>query len=467
MTSRPNHKPKVLIIGCGFGGLEAVKALSKAPVNITLIDRTNHHLFQPLLYQVATAGLSAPAISAPIRHILRREMKRGNLTVLQAEVTAIDAADKSVVLDDGERLDYDHLIVGAGATHSYFGHDDWAPYAPGLKTLADAFDIRARVIGAFERAERCADPVERAAWMSFVVVGAGPTGVEMAGTLAEIAQHTLAQQFRRIDSKLARVVLLEGSGKVLGSFVPELSQRAREQLKRLKVDVRTGCKVTAIDETGVTYEGHEGDVQLINHLPTHTVVWAAGVAGSPLGRSLAATANAELDRAGRVVVQPDLSLLEHPEVQVIGDLAAAHSYDPDHPHAEPTPVPGVSPAAKQMGRLAAANLLRRLKHEPTEPFRYRDYGSLATIGRRAAVVDLAVPVFGAIRFSGLFAWLFWLFAHIYFLIGFRNRLVVLIDWAWAYLTFERHARVVAETPRATESASAPPLQDAPDTQPLA
>ncbi|HEY0821805.1 MAG TPA: NAD(P)/FAD-dependent oxidoreductase, partial [Rhizobacter sp.] len=301
MTPRPTPQPKVLIIGCGFGGLEAVKALSKAPVNITLIDRTNHHLFQPLLYQVATAGLSAPAISAPIRHILRREMKRGNLTVLQAEVTAIDAADKSVVLDDGERLDYDHLIVAAGATHSYFGHDDWAPYAPGLKTLADAFDIRARVIGAFERAERCAHPDERAAWMSFVVVGAGPTGVEMAGTLAEIAQHTLAQQFRHIDSKLARVVLLEGSDRVLGSFVPALSQRAREQLKRLKVDVRTGCKVTTIDETGVTYVGHEGDVQLINHLPTRTIVWAAGVAGSPLGRSLAATAHAELDRAGRVV----------------------------------------------------------------------------------------------------------------------------------------------------------------------
>lgn len=463
MTSRPNHKPQVLIIGCGFGGLEAVKALSKAPVNITLIDRTNHHLFQPLLYQVATAGLSAPAISAPIRHILRREMKRGNLTVLQAEVTAIDAADKSVVLDDGERLDYDHLIVAAGATHSYFGHDDWEQHAPGLKTLADAFDIRARVIGAFERAERCAHPDERAAWMSFVVVGAGPTGVEMAGTLAEIAQHTLAQQFRRIDSKLARVVLLEGSDKVLGSFVPELSQRAREQLKRLKVDVRTGCKVTQIDETGVTYEGHEGDVLLTNHLPTRTVVWAAGVAGSPLGRSLAATANAELDRAGRVVVQPDLSLLDHPEVYVIGDLAAARSYG----DGDPKPVPGVSPAAKQMGRLAAANILRRLKHEPTEAFRYRDYGSLATIGRRAAVVDLAVPVFGALRFSGFFAWVFWLFAHIYFLIGFRNRLVVLFDWAWAYMTFERHARVVAETPRAPGTPPAVPLQDAPDTQPLA
>lgn len=463
MTSRPNHKPQVLIIGCGFGGLEAVKALSKAAVNITLIDRTNHHLFQPLLYQVATAGLSAPAISAPIRHILRREMKRGNLTVLQAEVTAIDAADKSVVLDDGERLDYDHLIVAAGATHSYFGHDDWEQHAPGLKTLADAFDIRARVIGAFERAERCAHPDERAAWMSFVVVGAGPTGVEMAGTLAEIAQHTLAQQFRRIDSKLARVVLLEGSDKVLGSFVPELSQRAREQLKRLKVDVRTGCKVTQIDETGVTYEGHEGDVLLTNHLPTRTVVWAAGVAGSPLGRSLAATANAELDRAGRVVVQPDLSLLDHPEVYVIGDLAAARSYG----DGDPKPVPGVSPAAKQMGRLAAANILRRLKHEPTEAFRYRDYGSLATIGRRAAVVDLAVPAFGALRFSGFFAWVFWLFAHIYFLIGFRNRLVVLIDWAWAYMTFERHARVVAETPRAPGTPAAVPLQDAPDTQPLA
>ncbi|MBL0730767.1 NAD(P)/FAD-dependent oxidoreductase [Piscinibacter sp. HJYY11] len=463
MKPRPNHKPNVIIIGCGFGGLEAVKALSKAAVNITLIDRTNHHLFQPLLYQVATAGLSAPAISAPIRHILRREMRRGNLTVLQAEVTAIDAADKSVVLDDGERLDYDHLVVAAGATHSYFGHDDWAQHAPGLKTLADAFDIRARVIGAFERAERSADPAERAAWMSFVVVGAGPTGVEMAGTLAEIAQHTLAQQFRRIDSKLARVVLLEGSDKVLGSFVPELSQRAREQLKRLKVDVRTGCKVNAIDETGVTYEGHEGDVLLTNHLPTRTVVWAAGVAGSPLGRSLAATANAELDRAGRVVVQPDLSLLDHPNVYVIGDLAAARSYG----DGDPTPVPGVSPAAKQMGRLAAANILRRLKHEPTEAFRYRDYGSLATIGRRAAVVDLAVPVFGALRFSGFLAWIFWLFAHIYFLIGFRNRLVVLIDWAWAYMTFERHARVVAEAPRGPEAPLAPPLQDAPDTQPLA
>lgn len=457
----PSDRPQIVIIGCGFGGLEAVQALSRAPVNITLIDRTNHHLFQPLLYQVATAGLSAPAISAPIRHILRREMRRGNLTVLQAEVAAIDAADRSVVLDDGERIDYDHLIVAAGATHSYFGHDDWAEHARGLKTLADAFDIRARVIGAFERAERCADPVERAAWMSFVVVGAGPTGVEMAGTLSEIAQHTLSREFRRIDSKLARVVLLEGSDKVLGNFVPALQQRAREQLKRLRVDVRTGCKVTAIDETGVSYESHEGDVQLIHHVPSHTVIWAAGVAGSPLGRSLAATAGATLDRAGRVVVQPDLSLAEHPDITVIGDLAAAQSHGPGAPKA----VPGVSPAAKQMGRLAAANLLRRLKNEPTLAFRYRDYGNLATIGRRAAVVDLAVPVLGALRFSGFLAWVFWLFAHIYFLIGFRNRLVVLIDWAWAYFTFERHARVVAEPPSETAQKH-PPLLDEPDTQPM-
>ncbi|MBX3622795.1 MAG: NAD(P)/FAD-dependent oxidoreductase [Rhizobacter sp.] len=463
MSSRPNGKPKVVIIGCGFGGLEAVRALSREALNIVLVDRTNHHLFQPLLYQVATAGLSAPAISAPIRHILRREMKRGNLTVLQAEVNAIDAADKAVVLDDGERLDYDHLIVAAGATHSYFGHDDWAPHAPGLKTLADAFDIRARVIGAFERAERCADPAERAAWMSFVVVGAGPTGVEMAGTLSEIAQHTLSQEFRRIDSKLARVVLLEGTDRVLGNFVPPLQQRAREQLRRLRVDVRTGSRVTGIDATGVSYEAREGDVQLMHHVPTHTVIWAAGVAGSPLGRTLAATADAELDRAGRVVVQPDLSLLDHPEIAVIGDLAAARSYGAG----EPTPVPGVSPAAKQMGRLAAANLLRRLNKAPTLAFRYRDYGNLATIGRRAAVVDLAVPVLGALRFSGFFAWLFWLFAHIYFLIGFRNRLVVLIDWAWAYFTFERHARVVADTMSIDPSAGTPPLQDAPDTQPLA
>ncbi|HWH82301.1 MAG TPA: NAD(P)/FAD-dependent oxidoreductase [Burkholderiaceae bacterium] len=442
--------PRVVVIGCGFGGIEAVRTLSGAKVEITLIDRTNHHLFQPLLYQVATAGLSAPAISAPIRHTLRREMKRGNLTILQAEAIAIDATARSVELDGGDRLEYDHLIVAAGATHSYFGHDDWAAHAPGLKTLDDAFRIRARVIGAFERAERCLDPLERESWMTFVVIGAGPTGVEMAGTMTEIAQHTLPQEFRRIDSTHTRVVLLEGSERVLGAFVPELSQRAREQLERLGVDVRTGGKVTHIDADGVTYEMREGEGTKRYRLPSKTVIWAAGVAGSPLGQALAVGAGALLDRAGRVIVLPDLSLTGHPEIAVVGDLASAMSH-PDDPREKATPVPGVSPAAKQMGRAAAANLLRRLKGEATQPFRYVDYGNLATVGRKAAVVDLTLPKLGAVRFSGFFAWLFWLFAHIWFLIGFRNRLIVMLDWGWAYWTYERSARVVAEPPSAART----------------
>jgi len=438
-------RPRVVVVGCGFGGLEAVRALSRADVEITLVDRTNHHLFQPLLYQVATAGLSAPAVSAPIRHTLRREMSRGNLTVLQAVVTGIDAAARQVTLDGHEPLAYDHLIVAAGATHSYFGHDDWAVHAPGLKTLADAFSIRARVIGAFERAERCTDDAQRDPWMTFVVIGGGPTGVEMAGTMTEIAQHTLPMEFRRIDSTRTRVVLLEGSDRVLGAFVPSLSEKARAQLQRLGVDVRTGCKVTGIDADGVTYDGPEG----VKRLPSKTVIWAAGVAGSPLGRAIAATTGAEVDRAGRVVVAPDLSVPGHPDISVIGDLAHAKS----HGKGEPKPVPGVSPGAKQMGRAAAANLMRRLRGEPTVPFRYIDYGNLATIGRKAAVVDLTVPGIGALRFSGFLAWLFWLFAHIYFLIGFRNRLIVMIDWAWAYWTYERHARVVAEPPAAVQHGS--------------
>jgi NADH dehydrogenase len=437
-------RPRIVIIGCGFGGIEAVRILSKADVEITMVDRTNHHLFQPLLYQVATAGLSAPAVSAPIRHTLRREMRRGNLTILQALVTGIDVAERRVLLDDGDALDYDHLIVAAGATHSYFGHDDWAANAPGLKTLADAFAIRSRVIGAFERAERCTEPAQREPWMTFVVIGAGPTGVEMAGTMTEIAQHTLPQEFRRIDSTHTRVVLMEGSDRVLGAFVPKLSQRAREQLVKLGVDVRTGCKVTGIDADGVNYETRDGDAVSTHRLPSKTVIWAAGVAGSPLGKALAQGTGATLDRAGRVVVEPDLSVPGHPEIAVIGDLASAKSYG----KGEPTPVPGVSPGAKQMGRAAAANLLRRLRGEATVPFKYMDYGNLATVGRKAAVVDLTVPVFGALRFSGFFAWLFWLFAHIYFLIGFRNRLVVMMDWGWAYWTYERSARVVAEPERA-------------------
>ncbi len=435
------RKPHVLVVGCGFAGIEAVRALSSAEVEITLVDRTNHHLFQPLLYQVATAGLSAPAVSAPIRHVLRPEMKRGNLTILKGTVEAVDVATRSVVLDGGEHLAYDHLIVAAGAATSYFGHDEWAQHAPGLKTLADAFDLRARIIGAFESAERAASDEERDAWLAFAVIGAGPTGVEMAGTMSEIAQHTLSREFRRIDPKRSRVVLIEGSDRVLGAFVPAQSQRAREQLERLGVEVRTGCKVTAIDAAGVNLQNvGGGPAPAAERLSCRTVVWAAGVAGVPLGKLLAAQTGATLDRAGRVVVEPDLSLAGHPEIFVVGDLATALS----HGRGEPTPVPGVSPAAKQMGRAAATNLLRGLHGEATVPFHYVDYGNLATVGRKAAVVDLAVPGLGSLRFSGLAAWLFWLFAHIYFLIGFRNRMIVMVDWAWAYFTYERSARVVAE-----------------------
>jgi NADH dehydrogenase len=360
--------------------------------------------------------------------------------VLQAEVTGVDAARREITLDGREALAYDHLIVAAGSINSYFGHDDWARHAPGLKTLADALEIRGRVIGAFEAAERRTDPAERMPWMTFVVIGGGPTGVEMAGTMAEIARHTLAREFRRIDTSAAKVVLIEGSDRVLGTFVPAQSARARQQLEHLGVEVRTGCRVSAIDGAGIAYDTQQGDAAESHRLPARTVIWAAGVAASPLGRLVAEATGAGVDRGGRVIVEPDLSLKGHPEISVIGDMAAAKS----HGKGEPRPVPGVSPGAKQMGRAAAANIGRRLHGEPTQAFRYKDYGNLATVGRMAAVVDLTVPVIGALRFSGLFAWLFWLFAHIYFLIGFRNRIVVFIDWALAYWTYERHARVVAE-----------------------
>lgn len=427
--------PRVVVIGCGFGGLEAVRALARAEVEVTLIDRTNHHLFQPLLYQVATAGLPAPAVSAPIRHILRREMRRGRLTVLQAEAMDIDTAARCVRLDDGSALPYDHLIVAAGAANHWFGHDDWAAHAPGLKTLADAFAIRARVIGAFERAERCTDDAARTASLNFVVIGGGPTGVELAGTLVEIARHTLADEFRRIDTRQARVWLVEGAARVLGAFEPASSASAQRQLHRLGVEVMTGCRVTAIDADGVTLLAADGE----RRLAARNVLWAAGVAAAPIGRRLAAACGVSPDRAGRVPVTADLSVQGHPEVSVIGDLAAAQS--------DGKPVLGVSPAAKQMGRCAAANVQARLQQRPTTPFRYRDYGSLATLGRMAAVVEL-----GRLRLSGYPAWLFWLFAHVYFLIGFRNRLMVLTDWAWNYWTFARHARVVAEPGRSTKVA---------------
>jgi len=429
------EKPRVLVIGCGFGGLEAARALRNAPVEITLVDRTNHHLFQPLLYQVATAGLSAPAIAAPVRHLFR---KQANVTSLLGDAVSIDVQARRVLLRDGATLPYDHLIVAAGSTHSYFGHDEWAPFAPGLKTLDDAFEIRRRILLAFEAAEKEADPKIRAAWLTFVVIGGGPTGVEMAGTLAEIANDTLPGEFRHIDPASARILLLEGGPRVLQAMPEDLSARALQQLQKLGVEVRTGARVTHIDGTHVQVKPGDGADDY--SIDTRCVIWAAGVAASPLGAQLARETGVQADRAGRVAVLPDLSLPGHPEISVIGDLAAAKSHVAGH---EPRDVPGVSPAAKQMGRAAAANILRRVAGQPTSPFRYRDWGNLATIGRNAAVVDLAAPL-GHFRFSGYFAWLFWLFAHIYFLIGFRNRIVVLVDWAAAYWSKQRYARVLAD-----------------------
>ena len=445
------QRPRVVIVGCGFGGLEAARALHGAAVDVTLVDRTNHHLFQPLLYQVATAGLSAPAIAAPIRHLFRAQP---NATTLLGEVTHIDVAARRVYLHGGPQLPYDHLIVAAGATHSYFGHDDWAPHAPGLKTLDDAFEVRRRVLLAFEAAEKESDLERRSPWLNFVVVGGGPTGVEMAGTLAEIARHTLPGEFRHIDPASARVILVEGSDRVLQAMPESLSGRAREQLVKLGGAVRLNARDTAIDSQGLIVEtpaGADAASPSSYAIKSKCIIWAAGVAASPLGRHVAEATGCSTDRAGRVLVEPDLALPGHPEISVIGDLAAAQS----HVQGEaPRPVPGVSPAAKQMGRAAAANILRRLGGQGTEPFRYRDYGNLATIGRNSAVVDLTSPA-GPLRFSGYFAWLFWLFAHVYFLIGFRNRLVVLMDWAWAYWSFTRYARVVTGIEGAAPQGSAP------------
>jgi len=406
--------PRVVILGCGFGGLFAAQALRKAPVDVTVVDRTNHHLFQPLLYQVATAGLAAPAIAEPIRRTFARQK---NATVLYGEAQRVDAAARQVILENGEALPYDRLILATGAVDSYFGHDEWRAHAPGLKTVEDAFEIRQRVLLAFEHAERESDPVKRAAWLTFVVIGAGATGVEMAGMLAEIARHTLKGEFRRFDPRNARVVLVEGMDRVLPPYTPDLSERARVQLERMGVTVWLGRKVTGIDAKGVQLGG--------DRLEAKTVVWCAGVAASPLG----ATLGTPLARGGRVIVEPDLSVPGHPEIQVVGDLA----YLPEHA----PPVPGVAPAAKQMGRHAARNLVAALQGRATRAFRYRDYGQLATIGRSSAVA-----MFGKVHVWGWLAWVAWLTAHIYFLIGFRNRLVVLIDWAWAYWTFERAARVV-------------------------
>ena len=417
---------RIVVVGGGFGGLWAVRHLRNAPVDITLIDRSNHHLFQPLLYQVATAGLAAPSIAAPLRYILR---KQRNVTVLMGEVSKIDLDARRVRAGDRD-IGYDYLLVASGATHAYFGHDDWERHAPGLKTLDDAFVIRRRILAAFERAEASGSDAERNACLTFAVIGGGPTGVELAGTLAEIARHTLANEFRHIDSRQARVLLVEAGPRVLAALDPTLSAKARAQLERLGVEVRTGDAVTDIGDGFLVCGGER--------IAAHTILWAAGVAASPLGKQL----GAELDRAGRVRVQPDLSIPRHPEVFVAGDLANLQS--------DGKPVPGVAPAAKQMGTQVAKNIMALIGGRPTAAFRYRDWGALATIGRHSAVAQLP-----NVRFSGIFAWWFWLLLHIYFLIGFRSRLIVLINWAWAYFTYERGARIILgnEEPHGSEKES--------------
>ncbi|MGY1458532.1 MULTISPECIES: NAD(P)/FAD-dependent oxidoreductase [unclassified Luteimonas] len=407
--------PRVVVVGGGFAGLWATRALARERVRITLVDRSNHHLFQPLLYQVATAGLSAPDIAAPLRHILRRQP---NVEVRLADVTTVDAQARCVHLADGSHLAYDYLLLAAGATHAYFGNDAWAAHAPGLKTLGDALDIRRRVLLAFERAEAESDPAKQAAWLDFAIIGGGPTGVELAGTLAEIARHTLRDEFRNIDPASARVRLVEAGPRVLASFPEDLSARAQRQLERLGVEVVTGAPVTAIDASGYWL----GD----RFMPSRTVLWAAGVAASPLAQSL----GVPLDRAGRVRVEPDLGVPGQPRIFIAGDLAAMT-------RADGQPVPGVAPAAKQMGRHVAVAIRARIGCRAAPAFGYRDWGNLATIGRMAAVVH-----FGRLKLSGVLAWWFWLLVHILFLIGFRNRVVVMFNWTWAYWSYQRAARII-------------------------
>jgi NADH dehydrogenase len=409
------NTPRVLIVGGGFGGLYAARSLARQPVSVTVVDRRNHHVFQPLLYQVATAALSPGDIASPIRWILRRQQ---NVEVLMGEVDRVDLARREAHLTDGSEIPYDFAIVAAGATHAYFGHDDWQPYAPGLKTLEDALEIRRRVLLAFERAERESNPERRAALLTFVVVGAGPTGVELAGALAEISRQSLARDFRHFDPGSARIILVEAGPSVLATFPETLRASAEEDLRRLGVDVRT--------RTAVTYVG-PGIVQAGDQtIASETVLWAAGVAASPLGKSL----GVPVDRAGRVLVNDDLSIPGHPEVFVIGDLASLNG-------ADGRPLPGVAQVAIQMGKHAVDNVVRTIGGQPRTPFVYHDRGNMATIGRASAVADL-----GRIRLKGFVAWVAWIFVHILNLIGFRNRLVVMVQWAWAYLTFQRGVRLI-------------------------
>ncbi|MBZ5721884.1 MAG: NAD(P)/FAD-dependent oxidoreductase [Acidobacteriia bacterium] len=432
------HTANVVIVGGGFGGLHAARHLAKYPVRVTIVDRKNHHTFQPLLYQVATAGLSPAEIAAPIRWIVRGHR---NVEVLLGEVMDFDLERRVVQLADQE-IPYDYLIAAPGASHAYFGHDEWEPLAPGLKTIEDALEIRRRILLAFELAERQAASGKVHYPLNFVVIGGGPTGVELAGTLAEIARRVLANEFRSIDPEHTRILLLEGGPRILANYPEDLSRSAEEQLRRLGVEVRTSTLVTGMEADAV----HIGDTRL----PAAVILWAAGVAASPLGKKL----GAPVDRVGRVLVNPDLSIPGRPEVFVVGDLAAFKDEDGKW-------LPGVAPVAMQEGAATAHNIGRDLRDEPRRNFRYFNKGNLATIGRAAAIAE-----FGEIHISGFLAWLSWLFIHIFFLIGFRNRIIVLIQWAWSYLTYERGARLITGdtslpswTAQNVEAAHAPAAAD--------
>ena len=409
-------RPRVVIIGAGFAGLEAAKHLGGHGLDVVVIDRRNHHLFQPLLYQVATAGLSPGEIAMPVRAILR---DRPDTTVLMADIKGIDTAKRLVLLDHEETVSYDYLILATGATHSYFDHPEWEPLAPGLKSLDDATEIRRRILLAFERAERSKDEAERQALLTFVLIGGGPTGIELAGAIAELARYSLVRDFNHINPRLAKIRLIEAGPRLLGSFAPSAANMAMKSLTRLGVQVTLNKRVTDITAFGVTMSDGE-------FLAAHTVIWAAGVKPSPLAKDLSAA----MDRSGRVIVAPDLSVPGHPEIFVCGDLAAVVWRGEQM-------VPGMAPGAIQEGRGAARNLLRRIKGKPTVPFRYQHKGSMATIGRASAVVEL-----GRLSFDGFSAWTVWLVVHIFYLIGFQNRLLVITQWAWSYFTFQRGARLI-------------------------
>jgi len=415
--ARPTAVHRVVIVGAGFGGLETAHRLAGAPVAITLVDRRNHHLFQPLLYQVATASLATSEIAWPIRYLLR---DRPEVTTLFATVSGVDAANKRVLLDDGDALPYDTLVLATGARHAYFGHDEWEPFAPGLKTLEDATTLRRRILVAFERAEREHDPERRAALLTFVIIGAGPTGVELAGTIAELARDTLPPDFRNIDTQQARVVLIEAGPRVLAGFPDDLSAYAQAALQSIGVEVILGQAVTECAADGVVYSG--------KRLQARTLIWAAGVRASPAAEWLGAAA----DRAGRLQVLPDLTVPGHPDIFAIGDTIVIAGPDGQ-------PVPGIAPAAKQQGRHVAAAIKAHLAGEVPAPFRYRHAGSLAQIGKRKAVID-----FGTIKLRGTIAWWIWGIAHIYFLIGLRNRLSVAISWLWIHARDQRAARLITQ-----------------------